>query len=78
MRLRSFLNLNLVALLCFTVSVGNVGQLAVDLIISTLRMNKAGFVQDESITPVVGSDPYTGCFSSRVGTLDIQADKVCR
>jgi len=56
------------------VSVGNVGQLAVDLVISTLQMKKAGLIHDDSITPVIGSDPYKGCFSSRVGTLQLKPE----
>merc|ERR1712142_325944 len=57
------------------VSVGNVGQLAVDLLISTLKMKKVGYIYDESITPVIGNDPYTGCFSSRVGTMQLGMEK---
>lgn len=56
------------------VSVGNAGQLAVDLLISTLQMKKVGLIQDDSITPVIGSDPYTGCFASRVGTLQLKPE----
>ena len=60
-----------------TVSVGNVGQLAADLVISTLQMKKVGHITDDSITPVIGNDPYAGCFSSRVGTLHLQPENVC-
>jgi len=56
------------------VSVGNVGQLAADLVISTLQMNKAGIIYDDSITPVVGNDPYGGCFSSRVSKLHLATE----
>lgn len=56
-----------------SVSVGNVGQLTADLIISTLQMKKAGIIYDESITPVVGNDPFCGCFSSSVGTLHLES-----
>merc|ERR1712135_218029 len=55
-----------------SVSVGNVGQLAVDLIISTLVMEKVGIIHDHSITPLVGNDPFHGCISSRVGTMGLQ------
>jgi len=58
-----------------SVSVGNVGQLAADLIISTLQMKKVGIVYDDSITPVVGNDPYGGCFSSRVSSLQLTSEK---
>jgi len=56
------------------VSVGNVGQLAADLVISTLQMKKVGHITDDSITPVIGNDPYAGCFSSRVGTLHLKPE----
>ena len=56
---------------------GNVGQLAADLVISTLQMKKVGHITDDSITPVVGNDPYAGCFSSRVGTLQLKPENVC-
>ncbi|KAJ8880954.1 hypothetical protein PR048_017427 [Dryococelus australis] len=41
-----------------SVSVGNVGQLAVDLILSSLTAVKVGYVLHPAILPVVGSDPY--------------------
>ncbi|XP_060066414.1 proteasome assembly chaperone 2-like [Ylistrum balloti] len=40
------------------VSVGNVGQLAVDLLISTLWMERVGHIHHESILPLVGNDPF--------------------
>ena len=39
-------------------SVGNIGQLAVDLIIASLGMEKIGYFYDRSLLPVVGNDPY--------------------
>ncbi|ESO82678.1 hypothetical protein LOTGIDRAFT_155694 [Lottia gigantea] len=41
------------------VSVGNVGQLATDLIISSLNLEKVGIIYHSSILPVIGNDPYT-------------------
>jgi len=41
------------------VSVGNVGQLACDLLISTLNARRVGFLYDDSVVAVVGSDPFT-------------------
>ncbi|BFZ19356.1 hypothetical protein BsWGS_22395 [Bradybaena similaris] len=41
-----------------TVSVGNVGQLTADLIVSTLHMERVGYVLHPSLLPVIGSDPY--------------------
>ncbi|XP_029446816.1 proteasome assembly chaperone 2 [Rhinatrema bivittatum] len=40
------------------VSVGNVGQLAADLIISTLDMTKVGYIYTDCLVPVVGNNPY--------------------
>ncbi|XP_074644976.1 proteasome assembly chaperone 2-like [Tubulanus polymorphus] len=40
------------------VSVGNVGQLAVDVIISTLNAKRIGYIYTNCILPVVGNDPY--------------------
>ena len=48
------------------VSVGNVGQLTADLIISTLWMDRVGYILHDAITPAVGNNPFahadaTGC-----------------
>ena len=42
------------------VSVGNIGQLAVDLLISTFVTNtkKAGYLFSDLIEPMAGPDPY--------------------
>ncbi|XP_007949865.2 proteasome assembly chaperone 2 [Orycteropus afer afer] len=40
------------------VSVGNVGQLAIDLIISTLNMFKVGYFYTDCLVPMVGNNPY--------------------
>nr|XP_022312143.1 proteasome assembly chaperone 2-like [Crassostrea virginica] len=40
------------------VSVGNVGQLAADLLISTMWLDRCGFIYHDSILPLVGNDPY--------------------
>uniref|UniRef100_A0A8V0X9V0 Proteasome assembly chaperone 2 n=1 Tax=Gallus gallus TaxID=9031 RepID=A0A8V0X9V0_CHICK len=45
-------------LLMPAVSVGNVGQLAVDLVISTLRMPKVGYFYTDCLVPMVGNNPY--------------------
>ncbi|KAL1117079.1 hypothetical protein AAG570_004407 [Ranatra chinensis] len=39
-------------------SVGNVGQLAVDLLISTIKPEPKGIIWHEAVLPLVGSDPY--------------------
>ncbi|KAF4100140.1 proteasome assembly chaperone 2 [Onychostoma macrolepis] len=41
------------------VSVGNVGQLAVDLLISTLNMPRVGYFHTDCLTPMAGNNPYT-------------------
>ncbi|XP_072013200.1 proteasome assembly chaperone 2-like [Amphiura filiformis] len=40
------------------ISVGNVGQLTADLLISTLQLDSVGHLHDESILPLCGNDPY--------------------
>lgn len=39
-------------------SIGNVGQLTVDLIISSLQAQKIGFLDDPNVLPCVGNDPF--------------------
>lgn len=41
-----------------SVAVGNVGQLASDLVISSLHMRKIGFVYSPALIPILGYDPY--------------------
>ncbi|XP_063779494.1 proteasome assembly chaperone 2 [Pseudophryne corroboree] len=45
-------------LLLPAVSVGNVGQLAIDLIVSTLNMPKVGYFYTDCLVPMVGNNPY--------------------
>ncbi|XP_053570869.1 proteasome assembly chaperone 2 [Bombina bombina] len=40
------------------ISVGNVGQLAIDLIVSTLDMPKIGYFYTDCLVPMVGNNPY--------------------
>ncbi|XP_070575807.1 proteasome assembly chaperone 2-like [Ptychodera flava] len=40
------------------VSVGNVGQLAVDLLVATLNLERVGFIHDDCILPVCGNDAF--------------------
>ncbi|GAB1607284.1 proteasome assembly chaperone 2-like [Argonauta hians] len=47
------------SLIVAAISVGNVGQLSADLVISALEMSKAGYIYDESLLPVIGNNPYT-------------------
>ncbi|XP_062845199.1 proteasome assembly chaperone 2 [Trichomycterus rosablanca] len=41
------------------VSVGNVGQLAVDLIVSTLNLQRVGYFHTDCLIPMVGNNPYS-------------------
>ncbi|XP_037548770.1 proteasome assembly chaperone 2 [Nematolebias whitei] len=43
------------------VAVGNVGQLAVDLIVSTLNMSRVGYVHTDCLIPMAGNNPYVSC-----------------
>ena len=38
---------------------GNVAQLACDLIICTLPAVRVGYLYDDSVVPVVGPDPFS-------------------
>ncbi|XP_037119331.1 proteasome assembly chaperone 2 [Syngnathus acus] len=40
------------------VAVGNVGQLAVDLLISTLNLTRVGFLHTDCLIPMAGNNPY--------------------
>lgn len=41
------------------ISIGNVGQLAIDLLIYNLDLKRVGYLYDSSIIPLVGNDPFT-------------------
>ena len=41
-----------------SVSVGNVGQLATDLLVTKLKPKKIGMIWHSAIMPLVGGDPY--------------------
>lgn len=41
-----------------SVSVGNVGQMTTDLLISTLGLSAVGYLYTDCVVPVVGSNPY--------------------
>ncbi|KAL0348384.1 UNVERIFIED_CONTAM: Proteasome assembly chaperone 2 [Sesamum angustifolium] len=40
-------------------SIGNVGQLAVDLLISSLKRRKIGYLDEPNVLPCVGNDAYS-------------------
>ncbi|XP_072393225.1 proteasome assembly chaperone 2 [Diabrotica undecimpunctata] len=60
-------NLNNFVIIIPCVSVGNVPQLAVDLLIKTYNLEKVASVWHSSIVPTVGADPYN-CSSSEICT----------
>lgn len=37
---------------------GNVAQLTVDLLINTLKLSRVGYLDDESLLPLVGNDAF--------------------
>ncbi|XP_054710873.1 proteasome assembly chaperone 2-like [Uloborus diversus] len=41
-----------------SISVGNVGQLAVDLLLNNLEVKHVAFIEEPSILPIVGPDPF--------------------
>ncbi|KFP33594.1 Proteasome assembly chaperone 2 [Colius striatus] len=60
-------------LLMPAVSVGNVGQLAIDLVISTLDMTKVGYFYTDCLVPMVGNNPYATAEENSV-ELSINAE----
>lgn len=41
-----------------SISVGNVGQLTVDLLINTLKLPRVGYLKDPALLPLVGNDAF--------------------
>ncbi|XP_075520902.1 uncharacterized protein LOC142554235 [Primulina tabacum] len=52
-------NPNCSTLILPALSIGNVGQLAVDLLISSLKADRIGYLDDPNVLPCVGNDAYT-------------------
>ncbi|KAL5499441.1 hypothetical protein EMCRGX_G010857 [Ephydatia muelleri] len=57
------------------VSVGNVPQLAVDLIINTLRLSRAGYLRHPGLLPLVGNDAFDHLKSP--GHLHLSTEVYC-
>uniref|UniRef100_A0A8C8G6X3 Proteasome assembly chaperone 2 n=1 Tax=Oncorhynchus tshawytscha TaxID=74940 RepID=A0A8C8G6X3_ONCTS len=55
------------------ISVGNVGQLAVDLIVSTLNMCRVGYIHTDCLIPMVGNNPYA-TFAENANDLSTNAE----
>ena len=58
------------------ISVGNVGQLAVDLVVSTLGLQRVGWIQDTALLPIVGNDAFD--HTPGRGYLHTSAEGKCR
>ena len=56
---------------------GNLGQLAADLLISTLYMNRAGYFYDDSFLPVVGNDPFAHSDTAKHCNLTTSVEGTC-
>jgi len=56
-----------------SVSVGNVGQLSVDLLISTLGLSRIGRIFNDCFIPLVGADPYDESNEDICTAVDIYA-----
>ncbi|XP_041982757.1 proteasome assembly chaperone 2 [Aricia agestis] len=54
-----------------SVAVGNVGQLACDLLISSLRMKKIASLYTPALIPVLGQDPYDQKSNNLCGSCDM-------
>ena len=57
-KLQEGLDLSGYTLILPSVAVGNVAQLSVDLLISSLNLKKCGRIFDSAFIPIVGADPY--------------------
>ncbi|KAM9414773.1 proteasome assembly chaperone 2 isoform 1-T1 [Salvelinus alpinus] len=55
------------------ISVGNVGQLAVDLIVSTLNMCRVGYIHTDCLIPMAGNNPYA-TFAENANDLSTNAE----
>ncbi|KAL3843486.1 hypothetical protein ACJIZ3_000889 [Penstemon smallii] len=65
------INPNCSTLILPALSIGNVGQLAVDLLISSLKAERVGYLDDPNVLPCVGNDAYS---QSPLGTLALPVE----
>ena len=63
---------------CFqpAIAVGNVAQLAVDLIVSTLSMKRVGYMHTDCLVPMVGPNPYATS-AEDAGEIHTTAEGIC-
>nr|BAN20610.1 conserved hypothetical protein [Riptortus pedestris] len=57
-------------------SVGNVSQLCIDLVISSLKCTHIGMIWHEAILPLVGADPYNDLSSKICSSNDIYCSEM--
>lgn len=69
--LKEKVDLNGFTLIIPSVAVGNVGQLAVDLLISSSGLRRIGSVLNSAFIPVVGPDPYNQTSNDICTTVDV-------
>ncbi|XP_057332901.1 proteasome assembly chaperone 2 [Microplitis mediator] len=70
-KLTEEINLSDYKLIIPAVAVGNVGQLALDLLITSMSMRKIGHVINSCFIPILGADPYVKNSSSLCTSCDI-------
>uniref|UniRef100_A0A8C5BWT1 Proteasome assembly chaperone 2 n=1 Tax=Gadus morhua TaxID=8049 RepID=A0A8C5BWT1_GADMO len=58
------------------IAVGNVAQLAVDLIVSTLSMKRVGYMHTDCLVPMVGPNPYATS-AEDAGEIHTTAEGIC-
>mmetsp|Transcript_21702 Transcript_21702/g.47678 ORF Transcript_21702/g.47678 Transcript_21702/m.47678 type:complete len:262 (-) Transcript_21702:324-1109(-) len=56
------------------VSTANVGQLAVDLLISTLELPRVAYLEHDAVLPCVGNDPYVAPCGAVATSMELYAD----
>ncbi|KAI3962860.1 hypothetical protein MKW92_041310 [Papaver armeniacum] len=70
------LHANCTTLILPALSIGNVGQLSIDLLISSLKAEKIGYLDEPSVLPCVGNDAY-GVGPEGVLALPLEAYNSC-
>lgn len=77
MKLNENIDLSGCTLILPAVAVGNVGQLTLDLLISSTNMKKIGQIVSSCFIPIVGPDPYIKDSDELCTAIDIyhSADK---
>nr|XP_033325997.1 proteasome assembly chaperone 2 [Megalopta genalis]XP_033325998.1 proteasome assembly chaperone 2 [Megalopta genalis] len=61
-----------------SVAVGNVGQLSIDLLISTLNLQKIGSMWSSMFLPIIGHDPYDKKSNSLCTAADFYLETTCK